>query len=325
MRRYYIMHICRNLIFMTIAAGLALAASSCIYEYDKCPPALTLKIENDWQAAPEADPEGLAYMFFSDLGGEPWRFDFAGREGGEVSLIPGDYSFVSFNDDTYNVRFREDGGYEGYEAYTVRADDSYLPAAVRELDEKLHVCPDMMWGCSYDYVGLKYSGLEYGEPAVRSESYILRCPQRHLTARYSFLIENVTNLDGVVSLSAVFTGLACSLNLADGAKGDYPCMLPSAAKKGGETSIEGEFLTFGIPAEPTADNYLLLFVVLSDGRKFTYHFDVTPQVRNAPDPLDVKVIIRGLELEESEGGSKPGGGFDVSVDGWISITINIQG
>lgn len=61
------------------------------------------------------------------------------------------------------MRFREDGGYEGYEAYTVRADDSYLPAAVRELDEKLHVCPDMMWGCSYDYVGLKYSGLEYGE------------------------------------------------------------------------------------------------------------------------------------------------------------------
>lgn len=48
-------------------------------------------------------------------------------------------------------------------------------------------------------------------------------------------------------------------------------------------------------------------------------------MRNAPDPLDVKVIIRGLELEESEGGSKPGGGFDVSVDGWISITINIQG
>lgn len=52
---------------MTIAAGLALAASSCIYEYDKCPPALTLKIENDWQAAPEADPEGMAYMFFQTL------------------------------------------------------------------------------------------------------------------------------------------------------------------------------------------------------------------------------------------------------------------
>lgn len=325
MRRYYIMRISPNLIFVMVAAVLELTVTSCIYDYDTCPPALTLKIENDWQAAPKADPEGMAYIFFPGFGGEPWRFDFAGREGGEVSLIPGDYNFVSFNDDTYNVRFREDSGYQGYEAYTGRADDSHLPAAVRELDEKLHVCPDMMWGCSYDYVGVKYSGLEYGDPVVESDSYILHCPQRQLTARYSFLIEDVKNLDGVASMSAVFTGLAGSLNLADGAKGDYPCMLPSAAKKSGEDRITGEFLTFGIPSEQTADNYLLLFVVLGDGRKFTYHFDVTPQVRNAPDPLDVKVIIKGLELEESEGGSKPGGGFDVSVDGWISITINIQG
>ncbi len=53
-----------------------------------------------------------------------------------------------------------------------------------------------------------------------------------------------------------------------------------------------------------------------------YEFDVTEQARTAPDPMNVEIIIDGLTLPEVEN-PKPGGTFDVSVDGWTTIIIDI--
>ena len=50
---------------------------------------------------------------------------------------------------------------------------------------------------------------------------------------------------------------------------------------------------------------------------------MTAQVREAEDPLDVKVIIHGLKIEQSEQVDNPGA-FEVGVDGWISVIININ-
>ena len=38
-----------------------------------------------------------------------------------VNMPQGRYSMLSFNDDTYNVRFIENEGYGGYTAYTEKA------------------------------------------------------------------------------------------------------------------------------------------------------------------------------------------------------------
>ena len=64
---------------------------------------------------------------------------------------------------------------------------------------------------------------------------------------------------------------------------------------------------------------LSLYVWLADGRKFCYGFDVSGQTRAAADPLNVDIVVSGLELPEPVGG-----GFDVSVDGWVTTIINIQ-
>jgi len=87
------------------------AVSSCIYEYDTCQPARDINIVNDWELVAKASPKGIVFIFFSEDGSAPWRFDFPGMEGGTVNMPQGRYSMLSFNDDTYNVRFIENEGY----------------------------------------------------------------------------------------------------------------------------------------------------------------------------------------------------------------------
>lgn len=330
------MYPCRHPIKSMLVLSLML--SSCIYDYDNCPSTLMITVDNDWSQTINADPEGMACLFFADGGGEPWRFDFPGKDGGRVGMPLGLYSVLSFNDDTYNVRFREDDGYRGYTAYT-DGDEHVAFAAVEGMPcvkmprympvegQRLVKCPDMMWGCAYDRVIIEYGGIAYSKDSISrlyySKDYKLTLEQTQLTARYSFIIDDVENLDGVKAMGVTFSGLAGALNLATGGKENYPVTVRSDAHKNGDTVIEGEFVTFGIPVTPDADNKLTLLVLLADNRKFSYTFDVTGQVREADDPLDVKVVIHGLRIEKSEYVDNPGA-FEVGVDGWISVTININ-
>lgn len=304
--------------------AFVLGLYSCIYEYDDCPDGQKYSIVNDWRFALDASPEGMAYIFFPKCSEEQWRFDFPGMDAGAVMLPLGEYSFLSFNDDTYSVRFHDSGGFDEYVAYTDAADhtafnDAGLPKApvlpdnVASEAEQLMECPDMMWGCAYRDL----------QPQL-SADMVLTAFQRQLTSRYSYVITDVVNLDGVRALSTVFSGLAGSLNLATGIKSMYPVMLPSRAYASDGTTIRGEFVTFGLPEHPDANNILSLFVLLKDGRKFMYQFDVTDQVRSAPDPYNVSVRINGLRLEESKDEIGEGA-FDVNVDDWTTIRINING
>lgn len=223
-------------------------------------------------------------------------------------------------------------------AYTRETDILYsLPAKDREADsdrpesegEKVVECPDMMWGCAYYDFSLSYEGVNYipygtensGTDEVFSPKFILEARQKPLTPHYTCRVEDVENLSGVKSLGAALSGMAGSLVFCSGERTDYPVTLPFNMRRADERSIEGDFHSFGLPDSPDRPNVLYIFVVLKDGRKFSYRFDVTDQVRKAPDPMEVTVVVRGLKLEESE--IEGDGGFDVGVDGWITIIVNI--
>lgn len=323
-----------------VAFAFMMSATSCIYEYgDNCPDRLSLHIDNDWDGDPYASPEGMAYIFFPFEGSEPWRFDFPGREAGDVMLPPGRYAFVSHNDDVSNVMFGEEGGYGKYEAYTPAADLlSGISGAERGLslpsrkssDEMVIRCPDKLWGCAYGSVALHYDGVDFithgmtspEDVVCFSPDFILTVYQRPLTAHYVFRVEDVENLGGVSSMSASLSGMCGSLFIAFGEKGRYPSTLSLKAEKLGPMLVGGEFYTFGIPPLPERPNILSLFVVIKDGRRFCYEFDVTGQVRDAGNPMEVMIVIRGLSIEKPENGGE--GGFDVSVDGWETVVVNIN-
>lgn len=278
----------------------------------------------------------MAYLFFPDDGSAPWRFDFPGLTAGLVKLDVGNYKFLCFNDDTYNVRFRHENSYEGIEAYT---DECELLAPLGDYGtnqpqpdatERVVKSPDMMWGCAYGFFRLWYDGVRFSTShlplditrQIFSSKAVLTVRMRPLTARYRCRIKEVENLAGVRLMGAALSGMAGSMNMASGAKSDYPVTFPFKVDKADAATIEGRLFTFGILDTPDAQNILHLYVVLRDGRKFSYEFNVTEQVRGAPNPMDVTVTVRGLRLEES--GDEEGGAFNVSVDGWDTVTINIR-
>lgn len=322
---------------LTLASGCGLSA--CIYEgEDRCPDKIPFTIAPDWSEAPNASPEGMAYIFFPADGSPLWRFDFPGRAGGQVSMNAGDYCFLSYNDDTYNIIFRGDNRYYTCEAYTPAADLlGGIPASLwgRQLpdskDEKVVESPDMLWGCAYCNFSLQFDGVRYNPSPVDagdtetefSPEAVLTALQRPLTAHYSYRIENVENLSGVKSMSAALSGMAGSMFLASRKQSSYPSTISVKASAGDATTIAGTFNTFGIPPKPSAGNILRLFVVIKDNRRFCYEFDVTDQIRSAPDPMNVSLLLRGLTLEIPE--DDDGTGFDVNVDGWTTVIVNING
>lgn len=305
---------------------LACCLTSCIYEHydpEKCGD-IPIKIVNDWSQAPGANPEGMAYIFFNEQHSEPWRFDFPGAEAGEVRLPQADYSFISFNDDTYHTIIRGDS-YASMKATTWTAN---LPHDIDNAQPAVE-SPDMLWGCTYCRVSVAPDRISY-IPSYKSASAtvpvvslinLLTARQRQITPRYRLIIEDVENLEGVSSMSAALSGMAGSYLFADDLPGDYPSTLTLQPYPSAASTISAQFSTFGIPANPDSPNILYLFITLTDRRAFIYRFDVTRQVREAPDPMSVAIILRGLALEKSNPDSE--GGFGVNVDGWTTIDINI--
>jgi hypothetical protein len=104
--------------FLFILTVALTSGCSLIYDYDDCPTESVgaFLVDSDWLYAPDADPEGMAYVFFP-AEGEEWRFDFPGRTGGEVKLPDGEYSVMAFNDDTSGVLFGRKGDYDEFAFY----------------------------------------------------------------------------------------------------------------------------------------------------------------------------------------------------------------
>lgn len=324
--------------FWTALSLFALCTlSSCINDSEEnCPDSYSFIIESNWTDCPEASPEGMAYMFFPSDGSTPWRFDFPGRTAGKVNMRIGEYKVLSFNDDTYNILFRGDDSYSSFELYT--PESKMLKSIPKSEWNKLFPesrnvpvvdCPDMVWGSAYYSFSLLYDGIRYTPSSsyltdvkpIYSPKFLLIIKQHQITPRYTYTIKDVKNLSGVKSMSAALSGMAGSMLLASGKRGNYPSTIAVNATSTDSTTISGNFCTFGVPQKPTTKNILSLFVVLKDGHQYCYQFDVTGQIRSAPDPMNVNLLLKNLILEKPESGSSTG--FDVNVDGWETIIVNI--
>lgn len=318
---------------------LPVMISSCIYDdLPVCDEIMQLTIVNTWENAPQAAPEGMAYLFFPNGSIEPWRFDFPGRDAGTVNLPEGIYRFVMFNDDTAAIKFRVDDNGE-LEAYCREGNileglkGGIGKEHVDYSREKVEICPDMMWSEGYPYVNLAYDKVTYDIPTSHAQNRriidydkVMRTYPARIIARYTYEIVDVANTGGIRRMCAAMSGLASSITLNDGNRSPHAVTLPFAASKQGDNAITGKFLTFGLPAphNPTASpNILYLFIWLTDGKRVEYQFDVTGQVTSAPNPLEVHIKLSGLNLPEVDDEPVPGI-FDPTVDGWEKIVINFE-
>jgi len=281
-------------------------------------------IVNDWENVSDANPEGMAYMFYKKGENKPWRFDFPGKYAGKVSLDVGEYGFVMFNDDTSHVVF--ENGREGMPFATTRK----VEKAFDSLAEDLHESPDMMWSNSIRKIFLKYERLEYTSTSdffddnliINHARYLVTDPRRIIPS-YTVKLLNVSNISGVVASKGVITGMASGINLYGGHRSSKSVSVPFDMEIMPDSALVGRFLAFGLPDGRDVKNEIRLYFLLSDGRNLCYIFDRTEEVRVAPDSMNVVLTVDTVPLPYAPPAIN-GGAFDPSVTGWITIVVNYE-
>lgn len=306
----------------------------------------TFRLAFDWRDAPDADPAGMVVFFYpEDPQREVLRYDFTGRDGGEITVPQGKYRLLTYNNDTSGVRFSGTDNADAHTAFTrgsslleplgvsSRVDDMRHLRAEGSEEERVVLCPDMMWGCHAVDVEVTEQGVSYicvpesekdqyiGKDPIHTE-YVVTLYPHELTCIYTFEIRNVKNVEMVSRASATLSGMSPALHLFS-EELDRECVtLPFEAGVDPQTGyITGSFITFGHHEENTEPHKMVLYVLTKDNKALYFgakdpKFDVTDQVHSAPNKRRVHLIIDGIEIP---GGEIPdtSTGFDPGVDDWI--------
>ncbi len=311
---------------------------------------ITLRLAFDWRDAPEASPKGMVVWFYptDDTEGDPLRIDISGTEGGEIKVPPGKYNIISYNNDTELSRIdgvkdflthraytREGSLLEPVLGYRSQSPGNGMPRPDGTEDQHVVVSPDEIWGCNALEVVVTEQGVSYlcfpleekddwyGKPPIVTEHVITLYPH-DLVCHYSYEVRNVKNLGQVTNMCGVLTGMSPSLYFHDESTDSECVSIPLPAYKADDTTIRGEFLTFGHNAGNEAPHRFGLYLWLSDGKSLFYgkdgeEFDVTHQVDSAPNPRRVHLIIDGPELPPVVGDE----GWNPSFDDWNNINKDI--
>ena len=281
-----------------------------------------LRVVYDWRNASDADPEGMRLFFYSgaDDTGYPLQFDLTGKSGGSVSLPPGRYHVVSYNNDCEFTRFNSTENLNLHHA-TTREGDILEPlsgkASARAPDsERVFVAPDKLWGCTaYD--------ITVPDPKREPHTEITLAPLP-FHCHYTIEIRNVTHIDELSRTSASLSGLSPSVIITTGELGDESVTIPFEAHADRlRNIITGEFLTFGHREDYENSHRLNLYVWMSDGNRYLFgstgdKFDVTAQVDTASDRRHVHIIVDGLDLPvHIPGGMTP------RPDDWIEVPTDV--
>lgn len=308
--------------FLFAVASIFMAAlCSCIYE--DAPPCdldeVDIFIENDWEYARGAAPEGMAYMFFRTGISSPWRFDFPGIDAGKVSLPPGEYGFVMFNDDTSDIVFKTMAG--GMPFVTTSSEKINFD----DHDIEVFETPDMMWSASVREVCVGSEGVEYssGDTVAGGKgSYLLKTMPRQITPEYIVKVLHVDNLQGVAAMKGLISGMADGINLYEEISSENEAKLCFSPHIAPDSTVVAGFNTFGLPFHRKISNELRLYFLLSDSRLVCHTFDVTDRVVSSPDPMHVEIVIDSIYLPFAPPPSTPGA-FDPTVAGWTTVIVNL--
>lgn len=275
-----------------------------------------IQVVFDWKNAPDATPETMRLYLFPIDGGRPRTYEFIDYRGGHVNVPAGRYKALCVNSDTESVLYRGIDSFDSFEAYApdgVLSVGAFLvPRAEGTSEERVAKSPDRLYSARLDDLTVELS---------KENQTVTLYPELSV-CRYRVEIRNVSNLqyvssDGIVgSLSGMSGGLLVGHNELTSA----PVTVPFEVISDGVSTLTADFLTFGQTGSSGPAHKLVIYVIMSDGSKNYYTFDVTRQVDEAADPRDVHILLDGLPLP------KPivnGGGFQPAVDEWENIDIDV--
>ena len=284
----------------------------------------SLRVEFNWERYEDFQkPEGMRVIFFPKDGtSEPWIFDFPNGEGRQIELPENEYRVICYNYDTSGISWENPNSFVEYLAKTrsVLAPDSV----------KASTTPSWLCGDHINWVSLQ--NIPEG-----TEKVITLYPVR-MVSRYTYEVNGIRNLERVADIRASLSGMSGSLLMAED-------RLPDGVSEnlffGGEISghqIKGGFYTFGYCQDIASPQVFKLYLKCRNGMVIVVEQDVSAQVHSVPIKGhigDVHLIINfkfhfDIPKFENEGGGGGGGnnssggaGFDVGVDDWGDVNVDI--
>lgn len=282
----------------------------------------------DWRNAPDANPSSMMAYFFPATRGDAILYTFSNAEGGEITIPYGYYAGIGLNgDNTEWAGMRNTDDPESFEVYTRDAEnlEAYgilsrsVPRAEGTEHERMAKTPGMIWSDRKDNINLSADDDADGNGVHTITFY----PEEAI-CHYTVDILDIAHseyLHGAevdATLSGMGEGFLAGKHTATDVAVTMPFTLKSDTKA---NSLNGQFLTFGECCSTAHSHMLTVYVYLTDGTKWYHAYDVTDQVTSAPDPRNVHIVVRGLDLPQPITG---GSGFQPDVNEWNNININLS-
>ena len=307
-----------NHVLLAVAVLAVLSLTSCEHK-DLCHDSLhvvNVKVVFDWRNAPGATPETMRLYLFPVRGGKPQAYEFTDCRGGYISVPAGRYRGLCVNSDTESVLYRGIDSFETFGAYApdgvLNVRSSSAPRAEGTSGERIAKSLDLLYTDRLDDVTIELSG---DNRAITLYPGLSVC-------RYRVTITNVSNLKYISrdGICGALTGMSGGMLVGRNELASDPVTVPFGMDSDGISTLTADFPVFGQNGPDGPVHKLVVYVVMSDGSRNYYTFDVTRQVDEAPDPRDVHIMLDGLPLP------KPivnGGGFHPTVDEWQNVDVNV--
>lgn len=277
----------------------------------------------NWRDAPDADPKSMNLTLFGFSDGDALEYNFSNKTGGEIKVPLGIYNSICLNSDfTDWARLRNKGTEFDYELFTADAtmlEGMGIPVrAIPQEDsenERMAVTPGMAWAHNVDNIDLTLP---------TEEKTIVYYP-KEIVCHYIVDVIDVENPEyiGEARIDGTLSGMAEGYHIGQHATTDNTVTHPFLLNidKASPSTLHSEFLTFGECNTRSLTHTLTLYLPLNDGSVRKYIFDVTNQIRNAPDPTHVHIIVKGVNIPKPIG---HGGGFIPDVNNWEVENIYIK-
>ncbi len=312
--------------------------SSCDHielEYRQDVKRVRVEVEFDWTSDPEASPSEMVVYFYrigdrsnkstsNTRAGTRYTFEFNGREGGLITLPPGQYAAISHNNDSGSHGFV---GLDSYEEFglSLRDFERATVSGNSDSERKAHI-PDDIWCGTIPsiLITVPENGSQEQEPLKAVFT------MQSVVWNVTFVIHHPINYTSDTKVNADITGMSGKIHPASWLTGDETVTHTFPMTPDDKGNLVGHLRTFGHctgrPAATRQDDNesdakeALHFLHLTNGKGWKSSHNVTKQIHEYAETYhptsrdEIIIEMDSVFLPEPTGSAGPG--FIPTVGGW---------
>lgn len=284
--------------------------------------AVEVEVRFDWSRVQDPHVAGMTTYFYPiDNGSSPVRRDFKEPAGGTIALREGRYRVVAFNNSSAILQHRGEERYETLESFT-RNSNSLTGALLAQGPPSWDEGKTFRLQPEPFYAG-RVTETRITPQADGTPRQVITIVMEPRYREVRIRLTNVQGLQGVHGISASMGGAVPGylIGIDKWAKGSVHH--PVVMKWDGH-EVSGDLIVYELT--PKADGgrqELTLYIVMTDGKGYTYDFDVTDQVESQKgEPVVYVTLDEELKLPRTDESAH--GGLDVTVESWERVHVTID-